>query len=268
MRKFFIGIVLIAIIAASVFAFAACDDNENDIDLTPSWSVNTEWLDTPLALLVTQESSTGVLSFVDETRWRIDVGGGAAKMGENSNWCQGTYYFADENGEPGGIPGLDPLVMLLFDTEAYIESNPDDENPEIYDPANIALVDPVTDEPVDKNIEVVYYPDENGVYIVKARGINEFAIMGAGAYKDEITMTYEFYPPQDGTLGLGGAPAPLPPEGKKDYGPIIGGVVGGVAAVVIIVVIVVLVKKNKKKKAAQAAAQAEQSDAQETPPEE
>lgn len=171
MRKFFIGIVLIAIIAASVFAFAACDDNENDIDLTPSWSVNTEWLDTPLALLVTQESSTGVLSFVDETRWRIDVGGGAAKMGENSNWCQGTYYFADENGEPGGIPGLDPLVMLLFDTEAYIASNPDDENPEIYDPANIALVDPVTDEPVDKNIEVVYYPDENGVYIVKREAL-------------------------------------------------------------------------------------------------
>ena len=112
------------------------------------------------------------------------------------------------------------------------------------------------DEPIFEDVAVGEHADENGVYVVKARGINEFAIMGAGQYKDEITMTYYFRPPQDGSLGMDpGATAPLPPAGNVDLGPIIGSVVGVVGGVAIIVVVVILVKRNKKKKAAAAAAE-------------
>ena len=261
MRKFLIAFATIALVAVFLFAFAACNEKEGDgstADVETAWYANTVWLDSPLANFATGgEASTGVLSFDDATHWKVIVGGGAEKLGDNPNWCNGTYYFAGENGEEG-VPGVDPLHLLLFDYDAYVADggDPGTNEKDKYNPANIALVDPETDETVEKNVEVVYHPDENGVYVVKARGINEFAIMGAGQYKDEITMTYYFRPPQDGSLGMEpGATAPLPPAGNVDLGPIIGTVVGVVGGVAIIVVVVILVKRNKKKKAAAAAAE-------------
>ena len=262
MRKLFVGIFAIALIAVSLFAFVACDEeppkNTETADVEEAWYADTEWLDSPLALAVTGESSTGMLSFDDATHWKVVVGGGAEVFGDNSNWCNGTYYFVGEDGE-AGVPGEDPLHLLLFDYDAYVADggDPGTDEKDTYNPDNVALVDPETDETVDKNVEVVYYPDENGVYIIKARGINMFAVMGAGGYKDEITMTYNFRPPQDGTLGLEpGATAPLPPAGTKDVGPIVGISIGVIAGIAIIVTVtVVLVKKNKKKKAAAAAAE-------------
>ena len=70
-------------------------------------------------------------------------------------------------------------------------------------------------------------------------------------------MTFKFYPPQDGSLGLDGVPAP-PPEAPDGLGlPATISIMVCVIVVVIaaIVVTVVLVKKNKKKKAALAASQ-------------
>ncbi len=259
MRKFLIAFATIALVAVFLFAFAACDKkgDSSTADVEIAWYADTVWLDSGLALVYTKETSTGMLSFVDDTHWKVIVGGGAEKLGDNPNWCNGTYYFVGEDGE-AGVPGEDPLHLLLFDYDAYVADGgaPGTDEKDTYNPANIALVDPETDETVDKNVEVVYYPDENGVYIIKARGINMFAIMGAGEFKDAITMTYYFRPPQDGSLGMEpGATAPLPSGGEEDLGPIIGAVVGVVGGVAIIVVVVILVKRNKKKKAAAAAAE-------------
>lgn len=259
MKKVSTILVLIVVMAALVVAFVACDDTPSEeIDAVQGWSANTVWLDSPLVEFITgYGSSTGVLSFVDEEYWRIDVGGGAAELGDNANWCNGRYWFEGENGEQG-TPGVDPLHMVLFDYDTYVDEtgNAGTDAKDTYNPENIALVEPENDTPVNKNVEVVYLPDESGIYTVRARGIGQFGIL-AGNDAEIATMTFKFYPPQDGSLGLDGVPAP-PPEAPDGLGlPATISIIVCVIVVVIaaIVVTVVLVKKNKKKKAALAASQ-------------
>ena len=263
MRKLFVGIFAIALIAVSLFAFVACDEespkNTETADVEEAWFANTEWLKSVGAMTITQETSTGTLTFLDETHWNVVVGGGAGNMSKNKMWCYGLYWFEDEEGGKNGVPGIDPLHILLFDYEAYVEETGDVGTNvyDTYDPSSAALVDPDDfNSTLDKNVEAVILPDENGVYAVQVRGVGGFGIIGAGDLPD-ATMIYSFRPPQDGTLGLEpGATAPLPPAGTKDVGPIVGISIGVIAGIAIIVTVtVVLVKKNKKKKAAAAAAE-------------
>ena len=242
MRKFFVGIVLAAMIAVSIFAFTACNDEKYVPTAEQGWSASTEWLKSDGMF-----DSTALLSFTTAEMWRLDVGGAAAQMGDNSNWCQGAYWFE-------GSVGESPLHMVLYSTETYLENAPDtDPNPSIYDPANIALLD-ADDNIVEKDVEVVYLPDENGIYTIRARGINAFGIFGV-ADVEAITMTFLFYPPQDGTLGLGGEIIAVPDTDGLGMYETIGIIVAVVVVVIVAVVVtIVVVKKKKKKKAAALAA--------------
>ena len=86
MRKLFIGLVLIAVIAGSLFAFVACNDEPYVPTIEQGWSAKTEFL---------AESSNGVINFVSAKHWRVDVGGMAASFipDDNDNWCRGEYRF-------------------------------------------------------------------------------------------------------------------------------------------------------------------------------
>ena len=88
------------------------------------------------------------LSFYTESRWKVTVDG--------SVWAQGLYEL--ENGV---------LTMRLLSAESY-DADPyeSDTAEEIYDPANIFLLD-VDGECVLHDLPVTFYPDGNGAYTVK-----------------------------------------------------------------------------------------------------
>lgn len=257
MRKFFIGIVLIAIIAASVFAFAACNQTYTPT-VEEGWSANTEML---------RGMISATINFVSDTHWRVDIGGSMADLSVNDNWCRGTYRFE-------GAVGESPLHMVLNGPEDYYfdefgADEQDNDNDPAYDPSSVRIIDEEGNT-LEYGEEMVFHPDEAGVYTVRLTLYGWMDdLFTAGGDPEDAYMVFMFYPPQDGTLGSNGDLSPVPPSsGPNMLAVIIAVPVAAVVLIVGIIVAAVLVKKNKKKKATQAAAQAEQSDAQETPPEE
>lgn len=246
MRKLFIGLVLIAVIAGSLFAFVACNDEPYVPTIEQGWSAKTEFL---------AESSNGVINFVSAKHWRVDVGGMAASFipDDNDNWCRGEYRFEGEVGKS------DLHMILLGEDDWYFEEFEEDEmdndNSPAYDPQNVVLLDADGKE-VPHGEEAVFAPDEAGVYnftILLKGALGNIANMGGSP--EEGMLKFAFYPPQDGTLGSNGDMAPPPPSSGPDMFAIIIAVpIAAVVLIVGIVVTVVLVKKNKKKKAAAAAA--------------
>lgn len=257
MRKFFIGIVLIAVIAASVFAFVACNQTYTPT-VEEGWSADTEML---------RGVISATINFVSDAHWRIDIGGSMASLSVNDNWCRGTYWFE-------GAVGESPLHMALNGPEDYYfeefgADEQDNDNDPAYDPSSVRILDE------DNNVleygeEMVFYPDEAGVYTLRLTLYGFFGnIADAGGNPEDAYMIFMFYPPQDGTLGSNGDLSPVPPSsGPNMLAVIIAVPIAAVVLIVGIIVAVVLVKKNKKKKAARAAVQTEQADAQETPHEE
>ena len=258
MKKTFFGIVLIAVVAISLFAFVACND---DVELVQGdWYATTTWMDTDDAVALLGGKSTAALNFYSETRWSIEVGGAVATFpgNNNLNWCQGEYYFEGE-------VGTSTLYIKLYDKEAYVASEPEkDPNPSIYDPANVTLLDADGND-AGKNNWVALKPDEDGVYIIKARGAGLFGELIGAADINLVTMTFRFQPPMGATqLGSGGELVAPPDAGGIGLGGIIGIAVAVIVVVIAaIVVTVVVVKKKKKAKAQaeqQAAAEAESAD--------
>ena len=262
MKKTFFGIVLIAVVAISLFAFVACNDAVAYAEAEPdgAWYAITDWMDSDDAVALLGGKSTAALNFYSETRWSIIVGGAVATFpgNNNLNWCQGEYYF-------DGEVGTSTLHIKLYDKEAYVASEPeDDPDPSIYDPANVTLLDADGND-AGKNNWVALEPDEDGVYIIKARGAGLFGELIGAADINLVTMTFRFKPPTGAEdLGSGGVIVAPPDPGGIGLGGIIGIAVAVIVVVIAaIVVTVVVVKKKKKAKAQaeqQAAAEAESAD--------
>ena len=260
MKKTFFGIVLIAVVAISLFAFVACNDAVAYAEAEPdgAWYATTSWLDTDDMVAFLGGKSTAALNFYSETRWSIIVGGAVEGFSDNNNWCQGEYYFEGE-------VGASTLYIKLYDKEAYVASKPeDDPDPSIYDPANVTLLDADGND-AGKNNWVALEPDEDGVYIIKARGAGLFGQLIGAADINLVTMTFSFKPPKGAEdLGSGGVIVAPPDPGGIGLGGVIGIAVAVIVVVIAaIVVIVVVVKKKKKAKAQaeqQAAAEAESAD--------
>ncbi len=236
MRKLFIGLVLIAVIAGSLFAFVAC--NENRIALAESEETAEPeegkcwWADSTIYLGIV----SGRLGMVSETEWQVNTTMGEneyADTSENENpmWCRGTYYF-------DGVPGESDLHITLMETW------PGDDD---YDPSNVRLTDNDFNA-IDFGKELVISPDENGTYLIRVKMINP-DYGGLGTFKFYLSppsVMEGFMTPED---------AAAPPPSGNDLAVVIGvGVAVVVVIIAAIVVTVVLVKKNKKKKAAAAAA--------------
>lgn len=214
---------------------SACNgDGSKSVDAADcAWYANTEFFNTGLAAAL-GFSSTGQLRLINEEWFEIEVSGTAGDMSENPKWAQGPYYFE-------GAPGKSALHMTCRDN-GEVESEPD------YDPANIKMLDADKNE-VERGTEVVYYPDENGVYTVYLRLTGALGnIASAGGSEDDATLVFEFKPPQDGSIPDGKAPA-LPENPVNMLYVIIFVPIAVVVLIVALIVTVVLVRKKKKKSA-------------------
>lgn len=243
MKKLFVATALIAVIAASVFAFAACNNDTASTDAVEGWSANCTFLG---------DTSTATINFVSDKHWRVDVGGFAEESSVNTNYCRGEYYF-------DGEVGKSDLHMMMLAGEKWLfdefgEDEQNNGNDPAYDPANVKLLDRERNT-VANGEWVVYSPDDNGVYKVEVFLEGALGFMAGLLGEEEAIMSFSFYPPQDGTLGSNGDMSPVPPsEGPNMMAVIIAVPIAVVVVIVAVVVTVVLVKKNKKKKAAQSAA--------------
>lgn len=230
MRKLFVGIFAIALIAVSLFAFVACD--EDGVALAES---EKKWY-------ADGEMFWGIMSarfsIVSETEWQVNTVMGDNEyadpsQNENPMWCRGTYSF-------DGVPGQSDLHITLMETW------PGDDD---YDPSNVRLLD-ANKNVVDFGTEVVLSPNEKGQYMVMVQ-MPEQASLG-----DLSIFFFTFEPPQELGGFVSGEDVYAPPAEGNPLGTIIGVTVAIVVVIVAaIVVTVVLVKKNKKKKAAAAAAE-------------
>ena len=108
---------------------------------------------------------TGTLTFVSEKHWIMEIGGSAAAISENDNWCRGEYYFE-------GDEGRSLLHISLYGPEDYYfeEFGADEmynQNDPAYAPSSARLVGN-DGEPVEAyGEEVVIEPDANGSYVIR-----------------------------------------------------------------------------------------------------
>ena len=241
MRKLFVGIVLIAIVAASLFAFSACNQKTND---KITWYPEIQ----------TNAGMTAAISFIagetqDDNLWRAVVNTGGIEEGydqgsnDNNNWCNGHYYF-------DGEPGKSTLHLNLYDYETYAAKTGDvgTNEADTYNPVNITLYDE-NNQGVGFNNYIAIEPNEEGAYIFTF-------VLNQIAWVPDSWFHVTLIPPQDGTFGGSSEAAEAPePEGLNFIETIVAiAVPVGVVVIAGIVVAVVLVKKNKKKKAAASSA--------------
>ena len=134
---------------------------------------------------------TGMLTFVSEKHWIMYIGGSAANMSTNDNWCRGEYYFE-------GDVGRSPLHISLYGPEDYYfeEFGADEmynQNDPAYDPSSVRLVGN-DGEPVEAyGEEVVIAPDANGSYVIRVTvyGVME-QILNAGGTKEDGWFEFVF----------------------------------------------------------------------------
>lgn len=249
MRKFFVGIVLAAMIAVSIFAFTACNDGAQSGNAYAasegSWVVRTE----------NPAEMAAEVTFTSDGLWRMFVNTGGLEEGqgqganENNNWCNGHYYFEGE-------PGVSTLYMCLYDYDAYVEATGDTGTGvnNTYNPANVRMLD-ASNNRIEFNVYYQAAPDENGTYEFCIELLPMASFVG-GIDPELARFRFDFQPPQDGTLGTDDAPQPVAPADGLTFidKVIIIAVVVGVVIIAVIVAIVLIVKKKKKKKAAALAA--------------
>lgn len=239
MRRKFTVVFLAAVISVcSVLGLCACNDNgvpSTDTAVESAWYANTEFMNSGLASAF-GFSSTGQLRLINENWFEIEVAGAAGDMSENPKWAQGPYYFEGE-------PGKSALHMTCRDN-GEVGDEPD------YDPANVKMLDADKNE-VERGTEVVYHPDENGVYTVYLRLTGALgAIASAGGSVDDATLVFRLKPPQDGSIPDGKAPA-MPEDPVNMLYVIIFVPIAVVVLIVALIVTIVLVRKKKKKRACQ-----------------
>ena len=134
---------------------------------------------------------TGTLTFVSEKHWIMYIGGQAADMSANDNWCRGEYYFE-------GDEGRSLLHISLYGPEDYYfeEFGADEmynQNDPAYDPSSARLVGN-DGEPVEAyGEEVVIAPDANGSYVIRVTvyGVME-QILNAGGTKEDGWFEFVF----------------------------------------------------------------------------
>ena len=134
---------------------------------------------------------TGKLTFVSEKHWIMYIGGQAADMSKNDNWCRGEYYFE-------GDEGRSLLHISLYGPEDYYfeEFGADEmynQNDPAYDPSSVRLVGN-DGEPVEAyGEEVVIEPDANGSYVIRVTvyGVME-QILNAGGTKEDGWFVFVF----------------------------------------------------------------------------
>lgn len=169
MRKKALVLVLVCLTAISLFAFTACNKNT----YTPP--EGGEWLSR--GVFISEMVGVAELRFKNDTEWEMEmIDGMAVGDSENTIWCQGTYYFE-------GNPGVSALHMTI--------------DPAKLDPSNVRLVD-ANKANVENGAEIVYQPDENGVYSVRIKCVSADDLL-ATLNPDAAIMTFSFKPPQDGT---------------------------------------------------------------------
>jgi|GEM_PF-1555438 len=134
---------------------------------------------------------TGKLTFVSEKHWIMYIGGSAADMSANDNWCRGEYYFE-------GDEGRSLLHISLYGPEDYYfeEFGADEmynQNDPAYDPSYARLVGN-DGEPVEAyGEEVVIAPDANGSYVIRVTvyGVMD-QILNAGGTKEDGWFVFVF----------------------------------------------------------------------------
>ena len=134
---------------------------------------------------------TGTLTFVSERHWIMEIGGSAADMSANDNWCRGEYYFE-------GDEGRSLLHISLYGPEDYYfeEFGADEmynQNDPAYDPSSVRLVGN-DGEPVKAyGEEVVIAPDANGSYVIRVTvyGVMD-QIFNAGGTKEDGWFEFVF----------------------------------------------------------------------------
>ena len=134
---------------------------------------------------------TGTLTFVSEKHWIMYIGGSAADMSKNDNWCRGEYYFE-------GDEGRSLLHISLYGPEDYYfeEFGADEmynQNDPAYDPSSARLVGN-DGEPVEAyGEEVVIAPDANGSYVIRVTvyGVMD-QIFNAGGTKEDGWFEFVF----------------------------------------------------------------------------
>ena len=134
---------------------------------------------------------TGTLTFVSEKHWIMYIGGSAADMSKNDNWCRGEYYFE-------GDEGRSLLHISLYGPEDYYfeEFGADEmynQNDPAYDPSSARLVGN-DGEPVEAyGEEVVIEPDANGSYVIRVTvyGVMD-KIFNAGGTKEDGWFEFVF----------------------------------------------------------------------------
>ena len=198
MRKKFAILFLVAIFAISLFAFVACDVSGSVAYASAAPSeegpvegeeeANGDWKADSSAC---RGYITGTLTFVSEKHWIMYIGGEAAKMSTNDNWCRGEYYFE-------GDVGRSPLHISLYGPDDYYfeEFEADEmynQNDPAYDPSYVRLVGN-DGEPVEAyGEEVVIAPDANGSYVIRVTlyGAME-QILNAGGTKEDGWFEFVF----------------------------------------------------------------------------
>ena len=134
---------------------------------------------------------TGTLTFVSEKHWIMYIGGSAADLSTNDNWCRGEYYFE-------GDEGRSLLHISLYGPEDYYfdDFGADEmynQNDPAYDPSSARLVGN-DGEPVEAyGEEVVIAPDANGSYVIRVTlyGVME-QILNAGGTKEDGWFEFVF----------------------------------------------------------------------------
>ena len=134
---------------------------------------------------------TGTLAFVSEKHWIMEIGGSAADMSANDNWCRGEYYFE-------GDEGRSLLHISLYGPEDYYfeEFGADEmynQNDPAYDPSSARLVGN-DGEPVEAyGEEVVIAPDANGSYVIRVTVYGAMEqIFNAGGTKEDGWFEFVF----------------------------------------------------------------------------
>ena len=134
---------------------------------------------------------TGKLTFVSEKHWIMEIGGSAADMSANDNWCRGEYYFEGDEGRSLlhiSLYGPDDYYFEEFGAdEMYNQNDP------AYDPSSVRLVGN-DGEPVKAyGEEVVIAPDANGSYVIRVTlyGAME-QILNAGGTKEDGWFEFVF----------------------------------------------------------------------------
>ena len=216
MRKKFAILFLVAIFAISLFAFVACDVSGSVAyaSAAPSEEGPVEGEEEAYASAAPSEEGpvegeeeangdwkadssacrgliTGTLTFVSEKHWIMYIGGSAADMSTNDNWCRGEYYFE-------GDVGRSPLHISLYGPEDYYfeEFGADEmynQNDPAYDPSSARLVGN-DGEPVEAyGEEVVIAPDANGSYVIRVTvyGVMD-QIFNAGGTKEDGWFEFVF----------------------------------------------------------------------------